>query len=230
MMSNISHYNHKGFLELSSIDAQKYIFYNGFVANNMSEIHIVDNDEIFAFFKNRYTLLDKKTYFFRRCINEEFIIYDKTTRKVRISKKISYELQDKFSRYFFKGQQTKCIVMKCITKGFIKKVIENKINTIEDIVKYYRSYILKQKSAQLSGVLTFLCISQNVWVQQYTPFIKNWELLLNTNNIIKMSMLEPLKLNCVNKELHTEEDLDYRTLQNEYDNWANKISREINKQ
>jgi len=211
-------------------EKQKYIFTNGHVHKESVETKSVDNDDIFALYLNKSTLVFLNTHFFVKRTSVAYIVYDKTTKKVRSNAKKNYEISSKFLKYFFNNLIIihQVVIPQMMSNTFIKKVIEGKISNIKDALKYFRSYVYRKKDIPDIVLLNFNCINSiNKNLAPYIPFIKNWEVFKDIKNCQKLISINLEALKCMNYEINTEEDLNPLKIVREYEHWKNKISLEI---
>jgi hypothetical protein len=210
---------------------QKYMYVNDHVSKIQSDIKVVDNDEMFAMFLNEKRLCFTKTHFFIRSNNKAYIVYDKVTKKVRSNASKNYYLSEAFLKYFFSTEVIYSHINypKNLSNTFIKRVVENKINTIKDFLNYEKSYILRNKNIPDEVLLNFSVISkQGFSLGRIAPFIKNWDLFLNIENCHKLKIIDVEDLKCINYEINTQEDLNPFKINREYENWQDKIALQLN--
>jgi hypothetical protein len=211
-------------------EKQKYIFTQGQINKESVETKSVDNDDIFALYLNKSTLVFLNTHFFVKRTSVAYIVYDKTTKKVRSNAKKNYEISNKFLKYFFNNSIIihQVVIPQMMSNTFIKKVIEGKISNIKDALKYFRSYVYRKKDIPDIVLLNFNCINSiNKNLAPYIPFIKNWEVFKDIKNCQKLITMNSESLKCMNYEINTEEDLNPLKIVREYEHWKNKISLEI---
>jgi hypothetical protein len=212
-------------------EKQKYIFIQGQVYKENVGTKSVDNDDIFALYLNKSTLVFLNTHFFVKRTSVAYIVYDKTTKKVRSNAKKNYEISRQFLNYFFNNSIiiNQVVIPQMMSNTFMKRVIEGKISNIEDVLKYFRSYVYRKKDIPDIVLLNFNCItSVTKNLAPYVPFIKNWEVFKDLKNCQKLISINLESLKCLNYEINTEEDLNHFKIVKEYDHWKNKISNEIN--
>lgn len=146
------------FLKLKDTNLQKYIYLKNPVSDN-TIIKTVESDEKLAFLVTRDTVkCNQVGAFYRKNILEQWIVYNKLTKKVKVSRQNSMVFE-RMLNHFFKESWliTKHIVHPTAT--FCKKVIEGKINNLEDVMKYHRSYSLRNKELDLNDVFAFSATS-----------------------------------------------------------------------
>ena len=212
-------------------EVQKFIYMNNQVIRQRVDVDKVDNDEIFAMFLNTKTIVFLSNRFFIRSKNSGYIVYDKVTKKVRSNANRNYHLSEVFMKHFFSNSliQRQISFPNNMSNTFIKKVIENKINTVKDTLNYVRSYVYRKKDIPDKVLLNFNCIQgTNKGLILYVPFIKNWDLFTDINNCKKLYELSIERIRCVNYQINSEEDLNVFKLQSEYEHWENKMDKKIN--
>lgn len=145
----------KDFYEVEDKDLMKYLCLSGNV-NREIDVVIQNNEEIFGFFRNstRVRINPKGVIYTSRTL-EEYIIYDKVTKKVRMSKTYSNVYNDLLEYFFYDTHIIKALNIK-VTKTLCKKIIEGSINCIGDFIKYVRSYVVKKKDMPIELIKRYI--------------------------------------------------------------------------
>jgi len=232
MKGVLNNYSFDKFFELS-FDHQKYVYMEGRIKRVCVEVKTVNNDEIFAMFQNEKTLSFTSTHFFVKSTNKYYIVYDKLTKKVRSNTKKSNHLGSAFMQYFFKSSLIirNILIPLSLSNTFIKRVIENRINTVKDILDYHRSYVYRNKNISDLVLLNFHSFNQgHINLTTYQPYIKNWEMFADPDLCRRLFEMDKEQMKYANYQINDESDLNSFKLKRQYENWTNKISNEIDGQ
>lgn len=214
-----------------NFEHQKYVFMLGDTEKHKVDIKVVDNDEIFAMFQNERVLSLTLKHFFIRNTNRYYIVYDKVTKKVRSNTKRSHVLATAFIKHFFDSSiiKSNIFIPTQLSNTFIKKVVENKINTLKDVLQYIKSYVFKNKLIPDLIILNLnYCNPGYMNLNLFIPHIKNWDLFLDLNNCKKLMDLPVDMMKYVNYQINDVSDLSPFKIQMDYEDWKSKIRREIN--
>lgn len=224
-------YSLNKFFELG-FEEQKLLYMENKIQLDYPEIKKVDNDEIFAIYLHHKKLHFTKTHFYVKSKSNHYIVYDKATKKVRSNAKSSHTLYSEFLRHFFNsGIMADLISIRNFNNTFIKKVIENKITNVKDILEYQKSYVFRKKSIPNEALLLLTIASnQSRSITVFSPFIDNWDLFLEIKNCEALFTLDPDKIKCIDFRIKTVEDLMGFKLHKEYENWRNKVFHKIAEQ
>jgi len=143
------------FFKIEDNDLRKYAFLSENIADELNTFKIEDESKISYRRVRRCIKMGTQGNFYPRNELLEWVYYDKKTKKVKISKAHREVFNKLLSDNF-----TNCdIIAECIprlTPTLAKKIIEGKINTLEDIARYHRSYTLRSKDLNLIGVYKFM--------------------------------------------------------------------------
>lgn len=145
------------FFQIEDEELKKFAFVSGFVRDKRY-IKKVDNDEkIGYYYISQVVKKNNSNAFYIKSNLTEWIVYNKKTKKVKISPKNDYVVdclkQERFSksniwlieRFIRKFTPTLC-----------KKIIEGKITKIADLVSYNKSYVIRKKDLSLQTVYNFM--------------------------------------------------------------------------
>lgn len=158
-VSDISYLNFDQFLKIEDEELKRYLYARGSYSQK-SETRVYENDQKIGFY-NTSKQIKRNTSgkFYIKDTLHEWIVYEKSSGKIKMSSSTNAHIKEFFMNYYFKSNYTISIFFPDwrITKSFIKRVIEDKINTTEDVLKYIRSYIIKNKNISLDTVYE-LCI------------------------------------------------------------------------
>lgn len=144
------------FLKIEDRDLQCFIYASNQVCTAKREMKKIDNEDKLAYYDFHKTI-NKSTrgHFFPKSVLQSWISYDKKTKKVKISKN-HQDVSRMFLKDYFHDIGLVHELTFNLTGTFCKRVIEGKISTIRDIVEYFRSYILRDKSLDIQHVYKFL--------------------------------------------------------------------------
>jgi hypothetical protein len=142
------------FLKIEDEDLKKYVFSSKPVNLVKNENKVYEDDKKIAFynFSKQIKKNNSGNFYVKNGLNE-WIVYEKLSGKIKISSQ-NGNIKKFFMDYYFKNIKIlfSFFPLWRVTKCFIKRVIENKINTPEDILKYIKSYIIKNKNLSLDIV------------------------------------------------------------------------------
>lgn len=146
----------KDFMELKDNDLQKYILSRRGLERTKTEIKSVDDDDKKGWWLVNYIVRQNnqgKMYIYSTV--KEYIVYDKKKKKGRVSA-VHRGLLLTFIKHHFNYAEVLLdeFILK-LTPTLVKKIVEGKIATVEDIMKYHRSYTLKNKNLSLEVVYRF---------------------------------------------------------------------------
>lgn len=178
-VSDIFHLTYDQFLKIEDEEVKRYLYAKGHYTNK-SETRVYENDVKIAFY-NTSRQIKKSAHrkFYLKDTLHEWIVYEKSSGKIKISSSNnSAHIKEFFMNYYFKSNHIISMFFPHwrITKSFIKRVIEDKINTTEDILKYIRSYIIRNKD-----------ISTDLIYQMSIHGVKNYgivNIFLDPENIV----------------------------------------------
>jgi len=140
----------KEFLELKDEDLKNFIFMQRRVGTSFTETKMKDDDEKTGWYLITYTLKqNNQGKFYRHSSIKEYLVYDKKKKKARVSP-IHINVKKEFLKEYFKySELIEQYFIWRLSPTFCKKVVEGKIATISDIVKYHRSYTVRNKNISL---------------------------------------------------------------------------------
>ena len=145
------------FLKLEDKDLMKYIFFRGTVTDKgRTTIKKIDNEEKVGFYVIDNSLkMNLQGVFYKHQGLREWIVYDKSTKKVKISRATN-QLRVIFIEEYFKHDGLVRKFIPRLTPTFCKRVVEGKISTLRDIMIYHRSYTLRRKELSTETILKFM--------------------------------------------------------------------------
>ncbi len=207
----------KKFYELEDNDLMKYVALTGQV-NGEIDIAVYDDEDKFCMYRNstRVFVNQAGKPYTKRSV-EEYIIYDKATKKVRMSKSTKFLYTD-LLQYFFYDHELILMLKVTPSKTLYKKIIEGSISTIGDFVSYVRSYSLKKKELSLSIVKKFML--HNVFLLRAIEDPENIQSLRQIQEVIV-----PAPITMGNIFTFKMEDIGKQ--QERYDKWANEQSSKL---
>lgn len=152
--SNIDYMTFEKFLKIEDEDLKKYLFSTKSIGLFKTETRFYENDKKIAFYNSSKQIKRNNLgKFYIKDTLHEWIVYEKSSGKIKMSSS-NANIKHFFMNYYFKSEKMISMFFPQwrITKSFIKRVIEDKINTTEDILKYIKSYIIKNKDLSLDLV------------------------------------------------------------------------------
>jgi hypothetical protein len=197
-------------------NAQNLVNYNEFAVN----LKIIDNEECIYFFSEQKVLKHTRKVFYIKNEKNSCIYYNKLTKKIFIKK--PKLLLSFFLKHYFKYYDILEHVLSSGTlpKTFFKNVIEKKITTLEDVMKFKKSYSLKDKTISSKALFNLQCIApyKIATVGNFDLFedIQNCHLLQSLNNYEIMN----------GKKIYKYEDL-LTDPYNDYENWRKEKNNKI---
>lgn len=143
-------------LGLKDKDLQKFLYISGKYSYQEHETVRIDNEEKLGYYHRTFSVcMNHSGTFYRQSKLGEWLVYNKRTKKVNVSKSncmvFDALINDKlgvspgFIMYFVSRA----------TPTLCKKIIEGKLNTVGDIMRYHRSYTVRDKNTSLEGVMKF---------------------------------------------------------------------------
>lgn len=222
------HFSIKEFFELKDFNLQKWIMMNGLVDKTSCYITKVNTEEKIGFYNFTESINYGKTCFYRNKSLNEWIVYDKKTKKAKVkfrkdmSKRLStssekYDIKVSFAKTFFSDiELVRDFIPASFSATFCKKVIEGKIKTVEDLLKYQRSYIYRNKNIPIQLLLEFKLYA----IDDRIKFIENFQLFEEESMVEILSELDKAKMSSIGWKIRKKEDLAKNYLNNEYDNWV----------
>ena len=172
-------------LSVKDKDLRRYLYVTGSFNRCETEYFKIDNSEkVGYYYKTNSLRINKSGTPYKVSNLCEWIVYDKSSKKVKVSKNNENVLYQVCLERDLNFKVIKTLVPRR-SSTFIKKLLEGKIKTLIDIAKYHRSYSLKDKTLSLSNILKFACISGVYYLQ----FIKDPENLnaCNYMEVFKLS-------------------------------------------
>jgi hypothetical protein len=152
--SDVNYMSFEEFLKIEDEDLKKYLFSTKSIGLFKIETRFYENDKKIAFYNSSKQIKKNNSgkFYVKDTLNE-WIVYEKSSGKIKMSSSNAH-IKDFFMNYYFKSEKMISMFFPQwrITKSFIKRVIEDKINTTEDILKYIKSYIIKNKDISLDQV------------------------------------------------------------------------------
>ena len=144
------------FIKLEDKDLQHFLFNTRRVVRSRSEIKSSEDDDKKGWYMVHATIRrNNQGTMYKHSTIKEYIVYDKKTKKGRVSPVHRGLLLTFLKEYFRYPELIMDNFIWKITPTLCKKIVEGKIHTIEDIIKYHRSYTIKNKSLDLATVYRF---------------------------------------------------------------------------
>lgn len=147
LVSEIKDLSFDQFLSIDDEEVKNYLFATKFIVSAKYDRVVFENDKKIAFyiFSKAIKRSPKRKFYVKNSLCE-WIIYEKDSGRVKISPNHK-SIKEYFIFNYFNnpGMILQIFPIFRINKIFIKRVIENKINTLHDILEYIKSYIVKNK-------------------------------------------------------------------------------------
>ncbi len=148
------------FFSLEDEDLKKYIFAEGLVRSE-NKIEKVDNDEKIGYYQVSYQIcMNTQNTFYRKSFLHQWIVYNKSTKKVKISNRYD-TVKAVFFKEYMRATALPIIEFfdRRLSPTLCKKIIEGSVKTLGDLISYSRSYIIRKKHLSLRTVYNFMLAS-----------------------------------------------------------------------
>jgi hypothetical protein len=143
------------FLEIEDVELQRYILSTQMM-NSEFKAWSVNTDEKIGFYRTQVDIkLNTTGTPYRKSKLLEWIVYDKISKKVKMSTKTDYTYDYFLKHHFVETEIIKDALNGSLTKTFVKRVIEGKISTLRDVMQYHKSFTLKRKDVSLETIFKF---------------------------------------------------------------------------
>lgn len=204
------------FLKLPS-ENKIYLYYHTYSVEKNKFFYTYEcNKDKFIISHNKITLHCRQGRFFKKNKVEAYIKYDKNTGKV--TTKNSNDLKSTVIELFF-YEEMDLFFPKNMSPTFMKKVLEGKIKTIEDVLNYSKSYVYRNKKIPLDILYKLEVMN----CRDRIPYIDNFELFDDIDNIKKLKEVEHQYFSSIISKITCEEDLDVSINTLKFSNWVNKM-------
>lgn len=209
------------FFAIKDRDLQSYIYsLKGGLYDEQIAYKIETDEKIGYYYKTNGIARNTAGVFYKKSTLEEWIVYNKLTKKAKVSNKIT-NLRLRFLSDHLRGD-TYHIISKLIGRlsaTLCKKMIEGKIQTLGDLVAYHRSYTIRKKDVPLETILRFMVTDREQWLHliedpEKVETIKQLSEITSNSNI---SSSMPFKFKV--------EDTDIKKLEEKYEKWVNEQDR-----
>lgn len=203
------------FLAIKDRDLQSYIYSRKRAVYDEQIAYKIENDEKIAYYcKTDGVARNTAGAFYKKSKLEEWIVYNKLTKKAKVSNKLN-NLRSHFLNDYFRAD-TYQIISKLIGKlsaTLCKKIVEGKIQTLGDLVAYHRSYTIRRKNVPLDSILRFMVTDREQWLH----------LIEDPENIETMKQLSDITSNsnissCMPFKFKVQ-DTDINKLEEKYEKW-----------
>jgi len=158
-VSEVNSVDFEKFLSIDDIEVKNYLFATKFVQAVKIEQKVFENDEKIAFYRFSKSIKrsPKKSFYVKHSL-DEWIVYNKVSGKLKVSPNNKL-IKDFFILYYFNDTDIldRLLPMYRVSNSFIKRVIEDKINTVDDIISYIRSYIIRNKDITNNMIYELFC-------------------------------------------------------------------------
>lgn len=154
------------FLAIEDQDLKSYIYSRKGGIYDEQLCYKIESDVKIAYYcKTEGVARNTAGAFYKKSKLDEWIVYDKVTKKAKVSNKVNNLRKHFLDDYLSSGVRdiTGRFLGK-LTATLCKKLIEGKIQTIEDLVSYHRSYTIRKKDVPLETVLRFMICSREPWL------------------------------------------------------------------
>lgn len=214
------------FMKLDDEDLKKYIYLNECISDNGATIDVTrrETDSIIGYFSNtKHVNINNQGKFYCTSKCHQYLVYDKLTKKVRISRTYAAVFPKMLEDYFDSPE----ILSKFIprpTATLCKKIIEGKIYTVRDVIKYTKSYTIRNKNIPDEVIYTFLSIPgalHNLHNINNPENIKSYEELRVLNTMIPSNI-------CFAKIFRFNVE-DANKLNKMYEEWTREQSKKLDR-
>lgn len=143
------------FLELKDENLKKYLYCERKVQKSKWELYKIDNKFKTGWYHKYCTLkINNSGKVYKQSSLKEWIVYNKGKKEVVLSNSTT-ALKEVFIKEYFGYSFIKPYVPK-LTKTLVKKIVEGKIITYDDLMKYHRSYTIRNTQISLQCVSRFM--------------------------------------------------------------------------
>lgn len=143
------------FMKLEDNDLKKRIF----SSREIGSEHVtkkVDDEEKTAYYLIEKTVkMNNKGVFYVNNFLTEWISYNKSTKKVKVSKRTPNVLKMLMKEHFGSNWEMMSEFVKRITPTFCKKVMEGKITCLRNVMEYHKSYTVRKKELDSNTIARF---------------------------------------------------------------------------
>ena len=180
-----------------NLNEQKFIYYSGILNKTEHEFKYSNNEEKIGWYHIQKNVMFQEKPFISSILLE-YIVYDKKTKKVKFKllneKSKSLYANNAFKQYFLKSVLSaekynfifdKLIIL-AFNKTFVKRIIENKINNLNDIINYIIKHVVKIKNINSKDYFNLFLVCYHIF-DSYTfnMMLKNWKEDIKYEDIIE---------------------------------------------
>ena len=210
------------FFQIEDNDLRKYVYAKGLITCN-NNIRKIDNEEKIGYYYIERSIKKNTSHvFYNHSMLHQWIVYNKKTKKVKISHSNSIVLQAMLKDYMSSDSALflRYFVRK-YTPTLCKKIIEGKIVTVADLIAYNKSYVIKKKNVPLQSIYKFMICKKEMMLgviedPENLQDIGQLDTLVSVCNTITYCGAFTYKL----------EDID--NIENKYNEWSNKQDKKLN--
>lgn len=158
-VEQVKAYNIDEFLKIEDKELQKYLKLKHLVYNLTSTRKHEDDDKIGYYTTTSSVAMNVQGAFYKKSKLHQWISYSKKTKKVKVSSDHSDVKSFLIKEYFNFPELINRYIRK-LTPTLCKKIIEGKICSVEDLLKYHRSYTVKMKDLDLDVLNRYYLTSE----------------------------------------------------------------------
>lgn len=154
------------FLAIEDKDLKSYIYTRkGGVYDQQISYKLNTEEKLGYYTKTEKVARNRVGAFYKMPKLDEWIVYNKATKKVKVSNNLN-----NLKRYFIDDyirSDVQDIVRRFVgklTPTLCKKMIEGKIQTLGDLISYHKSYTIRKKSISLETTLKFMVYNKDQWL------------------------------------------------------------------
>lgn len=197
------------FLKIPDRGLQVWIYNKGRISSEYV-VKVIDNEEKLGFYAvEEQVRMNSKFTFYKHSTLSEWAVYNKKTKKAKV-KIMGSNLRNKFLEHFFNYPGVVRKFVPRISPTFVKMVVEGKIKTLRDVMKYHVSYTVRDKKVLPETALKFMLYDKLSWIG----------LLEDPNSVDMEQLLEGIVR--MGRKLKTEEISEQHRLYEEWDKEQNQ--------
>lgn len=221
------------FLAIEDENIKKFVWLEGLVSQR-SDLKRVNNEEKIGYYHITSKICKNvSNSFYRKTQLHEWIVYNRKTKKIKLSSKVDY-IKSNFLKDYIK-KDALFLIDKFLVKvspTFCKKLIEGKLSTIGDLISYNRSYVVRKKDVSLRTLYNFMINGKQDMLRDIED-PENLENLEQLNSNLRVAGAFTYKLGEIDKlkekynEWYTKQSEKYDTLLGHRDDNAGDTDGEV---
>lgn len=144
------------FMEIEDGDMKKRMYSHNEISTEFVAKKIDNEGKVAYYYIQRNVKLNNKGVFYVQNSLSEWISYNKTTKKVKVSKHTPNVLKMMLKEHFGSNWEIMERFIRRTTSTLCKKIIEGKITCLRNIMEYHRSYTIRRKVLDVITILRFI--------------------------------------------------------------------------